>query len=117
MAPRKTTRKAGEKAGRKPGTFRKGDPRINRTKPGPGRPPDEFRQICRRLASRKATVVQIEKILTDGDHPHFMKALAWAADRGFGRAAAPIEISGGDDNGVQVDSRLTVEWGDLKIPL
>ncbi len=24
---------------RKPGTFAKGDPRFNRTKPGPGRPP------------------------------------------------------------------------------
>lgn len=86
---------SGRKAGRKPGTFAKGhDARRNTTKPGPGRPPDEFKEMCQRLASKNATANRVARILKDEDHPFFISALKWATENGYGRAKETVEVSG-----------------------
>lgn len=56
--PRKAAKKAA--SNRAPGRpFTKGDPRINRTKPGPGAPPSELRaQLRGSFAERIATLEQ-----------------------------------------------------------
>src|ERR1700749_2501653 len=45
---------SGKKQNR-PGTFVKGDPRINRTKPGPGRPRGKFARKCRKVLNNPGT--------------------------------------------------------------
>lgn len=62
----------------------------NTTKPGPGRPPQVYSERMR-LAAEAA---RIETILKDPDHPQFMKALQFAADRGMGKVPDTIEHSG-----------------------
>ncbi len=62
----------------------------NKTKAGPGRLPDTFKNRMATLAARAKTAKNVEKILDDDKHPQFMKALEFAADRGFGKAPQPI---------------------------
>ena len=50
-----------------------------------GRPPDEFKALCRQLASDERTVAAVQAILDDHEHPHFMAALKWASEHGYGR--------------------------------
>lgn len=50
-----------------------------------GRPPDGFKALCRALASGERTVAEVQAILDDRDHPHFMAALKWASEHGYGR--------------------------------
>lgn len=52
--------------------------------PNAGRPPDEFKALLAALASREETVRALETILADPNHPHFIQALKFAADRGYG---------------------------------
>lgn len=86
-----TDKKAG-KAGRKPGTFKKGhDARRNVTKPGSGRPPDEFKELCRSLATREETIAAVEAILADPTHGAFIGALKWASEHGYGKPTQPLE--------------------------
>lgn len=81
MAKRANATSYGQKAGNKPNT----------TKPGTGRLPDIFKKRMSLLASRAATVRNVEKILQDHKHPSFMKALEFAAERGFGKEATTLE--------------------------
>lgn len=103
MTP-KARSKPGQKRGGQPkGGFQKGhDPRRNVTTPGPGRPPDEFKQLCQRLASRNRTVNVVAKILSDEEHPMFMAALKWATEHGYGKAMQPIEHSGAEGGAITV---------------
>lgn len=63
---------------------------TNRGKPGPGRPPAVY-STRMKLAAEAA---RIEAILSDPDHPQFMKALQFAAERGFGKVPDQTEMSG-----------------------
>ncbi len=66
------------------------DPRRGSGKKGrSGRLPDEFKQLLASLASREETVKALEQILSDPDHPHFIRALQFAADPGYGRRGNP----------------------------
>jgi hypothetical protein len=68
----------------------KGGNRRNTTKPGSGRPPKIYSERMR-LAAEAA---RIEAILADPDHPQFMKALQFAADRGMGKVSDVVEHTG-----------------------
>lgn len=61
-------------------------------KGGPGRPPDEFKAMCARLASRNATANRVREILEDKDHPFFMNALKWATENGYGKPTEHVEV-------------------------
>jgi hypothetical protein len=52
---------------------------------GGGRPPDEFRELMRSMATRDETLAQLDRILDDHTHPHFLRALELAAAYGYGR--------------------------------
>jgi hypothetical protein len=72
--------------------FQRGhDPRRNLAKGG--RPTDEFVASMRSLASSNAVLSTLADILTDKDHPSWMKAFAYCADRGFGKATQPVEVT------------------------
>lgn len=63
---------------------------TNRGKAGPGRPPKIYSERMR-LAAEAA---RIEAILADPDHPAFMKALQFAAERGMGKVPDTVEHTG-----------------------
>jgi hypothetical protein len=88
--------KAARKAGateRKPnaGAFVADDPRINRTKAGPGRPKDKFKRLCQRLTMR-STRKYVKRILRNPNHQHYMSALKWASEHGFGKPDAHLDV-------------------------
>lgn len=69
------------------------DPRRGR---GPkkghgGRPRDEFRAALREAVSADAVLEALERILRDPDHPAFLRAVEFAAERGYGKEASPVE--------------------------
>lgn len=45
------------------GTFVKGDPRINRTKAGPGRPTDRFKKWCAKVIADPRTRKAVRRVL------------------------------------------------------
>ena len=67
---------------------------LRRGKPGNrggGRTPDEFKARLAELISREDVLREVELILTDRNHPHFVRALEWATDRVRGRVPNRIE--------------------------
>jgi hypothetical protein len=58
---------------------------------GGGRTPDEFKARLAELVGSDDVVREIERILTDRNHPHFMRALEWATDRAHGKLPNRIE--------------------------
>jgi hypothetical protein len=73
------------------GTLRVGNPG---NKGGTGRPPNEFKELCRQLASSAKTIEQVQKILMSPKHPLFMGALKWASEHGYGKPNQSLEIAG-----------------------
>lgn len=76
--------KSGNKKGRGPA---KGAPNA-------GALPATFKNRMALLAARAKTAKNIESILDDPKHPQFMKALEFAADRGYGRVEQPQTHTG-----------------------
>lgn len=83
---------AGEKAGPKPGTFTKGDSRINRTKPGPGRTPDKIRAALRLSFDKRRKA--LDKFAASDDPAVAMKALEMMAKYGIGTTFTPTDEEG-----------------------
>jgi hypothetical protein len=79
---------------RRPGQFVKGDPRINRTKPGPGRTPDAFKRWCRKQLSRKVVVRACKDVIANPNHPSWNSAVKMLAAYGYGQPQASLEVSG-----------------------
>jgi hypothetical protein len=61
---------------------------------GGGRPKDEFKARMRELASGPETEAALTRILKDSTHPHYMRALAFAAEHGYGKPTDHVELSG-----------------------
>lgn len=59
---------------------------------GVGRPPDEFKAMCRALVTREETWKAVQDILTDKAHQHYMSALKWAAEHGYGKPTETMKI-------------------------
>jgi len=59
--------------------------------PGGGRPPDQFKAMCRDLASKQDVMESVSLILSDPDHPLFLGALKWASEHGYGKPNQPLE--------------------------
>ncbi len=59
----------------------------------PGRPTDDFVAHMRSLASSEETLRELCLILKDHNHPHFVKALTFCADRGYGKPTQPIDLT------------------------
>lgn len=60
---------------------------------GGGRPPDEFKELCRQLASGEITIANVQKILKNPKHAQFLPALRWATENGYGKPKESIEHS------------------------
>lgn len=72
----------------------RGQLKVGGVNPGGGRPKDEFKARMRELASGAETEAALQTILNDSQHPHYMKALAFAAEHGYGKPTDHVEMSG-----------------------
>lgn len=80
--------------------------------PNAGRPPDEFKAALAALVSREETLAALEAILRNPDHPHFIQALRYASDRGYGLPTQSLKV---EDEGPAVvivapEKRGAEEW-------
>lgn len=69
---------------------------------GGGRLPDEFKRMCRELVTRDATWKAVQAILKDPEHSHYMSALKWASEHGYGKPTETVEVTGKDGGPIQV---------------
>jgi ABC-type phosphate transport system auxiliary subunit len=58
---------------------------------GGGRTRDEFKAKMRELAGSDEAVHGLQSILRDPTHPQYLKALEFAAERGYGKEAQTVE--------------------------
>lgn len=72
----------------------RGQLKVGGVNPGGGRPKDEFKARMRELASGAEAEAALLTILKDSQHPHYMKALAFAAEHGYGKATDHVEMTG-----------------------
>jgi hypothetical protein len=95
----KGAKKSGAKSGHgelvdgpRGGKLRRGSKKGNT--PGTGRPPNEFKERMQGLASQKNVEDYLKKCLRGDFGPKFhLSALQYATDRGYGKAAQPLEHS------------------------
>jgi hypothetical protein len=80
--------------------FTADDPRINRTKPGPGRPADKAKAEWAALAAQGRKALRDKKVMDDPTHPVFPFALKHSSQMGEGLPAQTIQ--GPDGGPVQV---------------
>jgi hypothetical protein len=69
-----------------------------------GRKPDEFKALCRQLASRDKQFAVAKTILDNpAEYPSlWLGALKWATEHGYGRPTATIEHQGTMRHGVVI---------------
>ena len=65
-----------------------------------GRPTDDFLASMRALASSEEVLSALGAILSDKDHPSFIKAFTYCADRAYGRATQPVEMTNGSGESI-----------------
>jgi hypothetical protein len=80
-------------------------------KGGGGRPPEEFRELCREMVSSPAALKGVKAILADTKHPHYVSLYKYLADRGYGKPEQPIS-HGTQDGGAM---SFTLNLGDAAI--
>jgi hypothetical protein len=76
------------------GMFKKGDPRINRTIPGPGRQTDRFKLWCRKLIANPKRRKQVRRVLNNANHPAYSAMWKEVAAHGHGKPSQSVEIGG-----------------------
>jgi hypothetical protein len=63
--------------------------------PNAGRPPEEWRERLRAMASREEVLEHVANVLLVGpEHPYFDKALDYATQYGYGKPKQEIEHGG-----------------------
>lgn len=75
--------------------LRRGNPGNSGGKKGrSGRKPDAWKALCARLVNRDSTIRAAKRILRNDKHPAYLGALKFLTEQAYGKAAAPIEVSG-----------------------
>ena len=100
---------------RKPGTFRKGDPRINRN----GRPRsfDAWRKLTQEILTEVALDANGQPIIINGHKATVAEMIArgWARDKkkqtelieaAFGKVPQPLELGGKDGQPIEIGIKL-----------
>ncbi len=84
---------AAQKARGRP--FKKGgDPRQGRGVKGKsGRKPDEFKAMCRALASSEEVEKAVVTALKNPKHPAFLGSLKWATEHGYGAPLRAVDVT------------------------
>ena len=79
---------------------------------GGGRPPDEFRAMCRELACSARDAAQI--ILKNPNHPAYVGALKWASEHGYGKPKETVEHTGPGGGAIQVVQVMLIGGKEVK---
>lgn len=83
--------------------------------PNPGGRPRGFARMIREHTGDGKELVDFAlEVMRSSKHPVHVRldAMKWLADRGFGRAAQPIEITYPDEDEMQAEvERLAEQWG------
>jgi predicted metal-dependent RNase len=74
--------------------FAKGDPRINRTKAGPGRTPDKIRAALRNAFDKRREILEAIADDTNEDPNVRMKAMEMLAKYGLGAPSTALDSEG-----------------------
>ena len=72
--------------------FTKGDERINRTKPGPGRPKNAYKKWCRRVLENPRTKRAVRSVLHDPESGAFATMYKELAARAYGKPEQPVKV-------------------------
>lgn len=75
------------------GSFVKGDPRINRSKPGPGRPPNRWKRLMQRIANKPHVLRRLRTMLQDGEYGDFLDAFKFVVEQGYGKAGQSVDLN------------------------
>lgn len=71
--------------------------------PGPGRPPNEFRDRMRSLTSRDDVEAYLERCINGEFGPKFfLDALRYTSDRGYGKPTQAVELTGAEGGPLDV---------------
>ena len=62
------------------------------------------------MATRAETVASVEGILTDANHPHFMAALKWASENGYGRPTQTMASQTAEPMRIRATYDKLPEW-------
>lgn len=80
--------------------------------PNAGRPPDEWRERLRAMASRDEVLEHVNSVLLAGpEHPFFDRALQYVTEHGYGKAAASLDVT---TKGKELTA-LTWTFGDREV--
>lgn len=82
--------------------------------PNAGRPKDEFKALCRDLASGDKTIDSVRAILDNPAHPQFVAALRYVTEHGYGKPEQPIV---GDPAKPIEHVHRVLRWGAVEIAL
>jgi hypothetical protein len=69
----------------------------------------------RELATFAERQGYVEEVLADTTHPHWMRALEYCTERGYGKTPQTVVHEGDPDKPVKHEH--VVKWGGLEIPL
>jgi hypothetical protein len=75
---------------------------------GGGRPRDEFKALCRELASGEMTVQSLQTILADPKHAQFVAALRYLTEQGYGKPVESVEVSGKDGGPIETRQQIII---------
>lgn len=88
--------------GRNGGSLRVGSRKGEHLGNGGGRPPEALRVRCARELQDEKWWKGIRAIRDNPDHPKFMAAVEFLANRAEGAPRQPIEMSGAEDEGIKI---------------
>lgn len=75
---------------------------------GGGRPKDEFKALCREMASGELTVAAVRTILANPQHPQFVAAWRYVTEQGYGKAVESVEVTGKDGGPVEIKQQIII---------
>ncbi len=87
-SPKETPTRVPRNRGRS-GKLRTGNPGNK----GGGRTPDEFKAMCRQLASSEAVRKAVAGILKNRKSPLLVGALKWASEHGYGAPQKSVDVT------------------------
>lgn len=61
--------------------------------PNAGRPPDQWKEECRKLVSRNEMLDRARAVLDNPEHPAWLGALKFLTEQGYGRAAQTLDLT------------------------
>lgn len=69
----------------------------------------------RELATYAEKQGYVEEVLADTRHPHWMRAVEFVTERGYGKTPQTVVHEGDAEKPITVEHKI--KWGNLEVPL